>query len=304
MLPADSRLVMPVLAAGGGSGRSTVAGLLACSLAASAATVVLDTAYRLASPWPTWPTKPGAGLASVPPDQGMTPAQVRAAASRCSGPDGDWQVLTDHQEWSAPPLPLPSDPAAWYQLAAAGGWQAVIADTAHPIAHDVVTSRTLNLSGLTAGWCALPYSVPVIAAPATGPGVAALQMAVRAASAEGLPLARMVVALVETGDGRPPAVARAAATMLQSQVSGVVQMPFDPHIRARGLGDAHRLISRKTREATAALVSAVLASAHRTWGEPLPAAPVPAGTARPGVAPPAASLLAQNDPHPQEGVLA
>ncbi|MER6256268.1 hypothetical protein ABT224_33455 [Streptomyces sp. NPDC001584] len=302
MLPVESRLVVPVLAAGGGSGRSTVAGLLACSLAASAATVVLDTAHRLASPWPTWPTEPGAGLASVPPDQGMTPAQVRSAASRCSGPDGDWRVLTDHQEWSAPPLRLPSDPAAWYQLAAAGGWQAVIADTSHPIAHDVVTSRTLSLPGLTAGWCALPYSVPVLAAPATGPGVAALQIAVRAASAEGLPLQRMVVALVETGDGRVPAVVRAAATMLQAQVSGVVQIPYDSHIRAHGLGDARRLTARKTREATAALVRAVLTSAHRSWGEPLPAAPVPASAARPGALP-AVSLPAQTVLQ-SEGVLA
>ncbi|MFE2529783.1 hypothetical protein ACFXEL_36790 [Streptomyces sp. NPDC059382] len=201
------------------------------------------------------------------------------------------------------PLRLPSDPAAWYQLAAAGGWQAVVADTSHPVAHDVVTSRTMGLPGMTAGWCALPYTAPVLTAPATGQGVAALQVAVRAASAEGLPLQRMVVALVETGDGRLPAGVRAAATMLQAQVSDVVHIPYDPHIRAHGIRDAHRLASRKTREAADALVRAVVASAHRTWGEPLPAAPVPAGAACPKVALPTASVPAQTVPQ-NEGVLA
>lgn len=179
----------------------------------------------------------------------------------------------------------------------------MVADTSYPIAHDVVSSRTLGLPGLTAGWCALPCSVPVLAVPATGTGVAALQLAIRAASAEGLPLQRMVVALVETGDGRMPAVVRAAATMLQAQVSDVVQIPYDPHIRTFGLGEAHRLTSRKTHEAAAALVRAVLASAHHSWGEPLPAAAVPAAVVRPGAAVrTAASLSAQTDRH-SEGVL-
>ncbi|MFD3890434.1 hypothetical protein [Streptomyces microflavus] len=238
--------------------------------------VVLDTAPRLTSPWPFWTDTPGSGLASVPPDRPFSRSQVLAAASRCRGPGGEWAVLTDHQEWNRGPLPLPSDPAAWHQLAAGGGWQTVVADTSHPVAHDIVTARTQHQPGLTAAWCSLPFAVPVLCAPTTGPGVAALQTAIKAAFAEGLPLQRMVVALTSPGEGRPPASVKAAATMLQSQVSAVVTVPFDPHIRSHGLTQASRL-SRRTTEAGAALVAAVLASAHRTWGDPLPPAATPAG---------------------------
>ncbi|MFG2296428.1 hypothetical protein [Streptomyces sp. NPDC048603] len=223
---------------------------------------------------------------------------MRAAASHCSGPGRPWHVLTDHQEWSAPPLPLPTAPGAWHQLAAAGGWQVVVADTAHPITHDLVAARAFGTPALTAEWCSLPMSVPVLAAPATGSGVAALQRAIRAIVAEGLPLRRMVVALVQLGGGRPPAVVRAAAAMLQPQVSAVVHVPFDDRIHTHGLADGHRITARKTREAGEEIARAVLASARHTWGEPLPAAAVPA-PAR-GPAPPVAPVALSLRPAPAE----
>ncbi|MDX3227387.1 hypothetical protein [Streptomyces sp. ME19-01-6] len=266
---------MPVLSTVGGSGRSTVAGLLACALSAMGSTVVLDTGPRLSSPWPAWSSEPGTGLLSLPPDRPLTRGQVHAAASRFPAPDGgSWQVLTDHQEWSHPPLPLPSDPAAWYQLSAIGGWQAVIADTVHPVAHDVLTARWADSTGLTARWCHLPFSVPVLCAASTGSGVLALQTAVKAASAEGLPLHRMVVALAAVGEGRSPASVKAAATMLEPRVRAVVQVPYDPRIRAHGIRDTSRLKSRSL-EAGRQLARAVVSSAEAAWGDPLPAAAVP-----------------------------
>lgn len=284
-LPGHARLFVPVLGATGGSGRSTVSGLLGSSFAPLGDSAVLDTALRLASPWPTWPADKGAGLVSLPPDRPFTRAQVLAAVSRFSGPEGTWSVLTDHQEWHQGQLALPSDPAAWYQLAAGGGWQVVMADTTHPVAHDIVTARARSCTGQTAAWCALPFAVPVISALATGPGVAALQTAVKAASAEGLPLQRAVVAFTSPGEGRLPASVKAAATMLQPQVSAVVTVPFDPHVRNHGLTEPSRL-GRRTKDAAAALAAAVLASAHRAWGDPLPPAPVPAGvTAGSGAVP-------------------
>lgn len=185
-------------------------------------------------------------------------------------------MLTDHREWTHGPLALPAEPAAWYQLAAGGGWQTSVADTSHPIAHDIVAARAQRLPGLTAAWCSLPFSVPVLCAPTTGPGVAALQTAIRAASAEGLPLQRMVVALTAPGEGRLPPAVRAAATMLQPQVSAVITVPFDPHIRNHGMAQANRL-GRRTAAAGASLAAAVVASAQRSWGDPLPPAAVPAG---------------------------
>jgi hypothetical protein len=268
--------MVPVMASVGGSGRSTVAGLLGYGLAEVASTVVLDTAARLASPWPTWTSEPGAGLASIPPAKPASRRQIQAAASRCRGPSGrGWQVLTDHQDWGAAPLVLPPEPAAWYQLAAAGGWQAVIADTTHAAAHDVVAARHAGRTSITAAWCSLPVSVPVLCAAATGHGVQALQTTVRIAAAEGLPLQHTVVVLVSLTEGRPAATVRAAATMLQSRVSAVVTVHADVALRAQAFAAADRLRGAPL-EAADRLAHAVLASADRQWGDPLPPAPVPA----------------------------
>ncbi|CAM5414141.1 CobQ/CobB/MinD/ParA nucleotide binding domain-containing protein OS=Streptomyces griseomycini OX=66895 GN=FHS37_007126 PE=4 SV=1 [Streptomyces griseomycini] len=171
-------------------------------------------------------------------------------------------------------MALPENPAAWYQLAAIGGWQAVVADTVHPLAHDLLAARCAGETGQTRGWYDLPYAVPVLCAAATAQGVRGLQQAVMALHAEGLPLQRTVVALISTGDGRPPVAVRAGATMLTSRTAAVVQVPYDPHIRAHSLAAA-RLRSR-TRQAAAQLTGAVLAAAHATWGHPLPDAPQPA----------------------------
>ncbi|MGW0964092.1 hypothetical protein ACWD4K_34995 [Streptomyces gelaticus] len=277
-LPAESRLVLPVMAATGGSGRSTVADLLAGAMAAAGtATVVLDTAPRLSSPWPSWTLgQEAGGLAVLPPDRPLTRSQVRSAvARRPAGRGAGWQVLTDGRDWHSPPLALPQDPAAWLQLAAIGGWQAVIADTTHPVAHDILDARCAGRTGQTRAWCELPYAVPVLCAAATAGGVQALQQAVMALHADGMPLPRTVAVLVAQTDGRLPAVVRAGATMLTSRTAAVVHLPHDPHIRTHGLRTVSRLRSR-TRQAAHSLARAVLAAAGATWGIPLPDAPRPA----------------------------
>lgn len=275
-LPEGARLVLPVMAATGGSGRSTVANLLACGLAASGRVVVLDTSPRLSSPWPAWTAGQNAGgLAALPADQPLSRARVQQAAAQRPGiADASWQVLTDGREWHSAPLALPQDPAAWHQLAAIGGWQTVIADTTHPVAHDVLAARCEDRAGQTRGWCDLPFAVPVLCAAATASGVQALQQAVMAMHAEGLPLQRAVAVLVASTDGRPPAVVRAGATMLTARTAAVVNLPHDPSIRAHGLREPARLRPR-TRQAAAALAAAVLASAHAAWGQPLPEAARP-----------------------------
>ncbi|MEV0982408.1 hypothetical protein [Streptomyces sp. NPDC049915] len=264
------------MSAVGGSGRTTAASLLAAGLTASGPAVLLDLAPRLSSPWPARLAEQGAGgLAALPPDQTLTRSAVQQACGVSVTLDGaTWQVLSDGRDWHAPPLVLPEPPAAWYQLAAIGGWQAVVADTVHPLAHDLLAARCAGELGHTRGWYELPYAVPVLCAAATADGIQALQQAVTALHAEGLPLNRTVVVLVAAGDGRPPAAVRAGATMLSARTAGVVHLPYDPHIRAHGLHTA-RLRSR-TRQAAAQLTGAVLAAAHTAWGRPLPEAPQPA----------------------------
>ncbi|MEU9107141.1 hypothetical protein AB0D54_22875 [Streptomyces xanthophaeus] len=276
-LPETARLVVPVMAAAGGSARSTVAHLLADELAPAVDTVVLDLAPRLASPWPAWSGgTQAAGLAGLPQGQPLTRGAVRAAAAARRAPEGSWHVMTDGREWHAAPLALPSEPAAWYQLAAAGGWQAVVADTAHPVAHDVLAARCYGYPSLTRAWCDLPFAIPILCAQATADGVQALQQAVMVLHAEGLPLQRTVVVLAATADGRPPAVVRAAATMLSARAAAVVHLPHDVDIRATGLQAQPARIRTRTREAARELAAAVLAAAHASFGDPLPDAPQPA----------------------------
>lgn len=268
--------MLPVMAATGGSGRSTVSHLLACGLAASGRTVVLDTGPRLSSPWPAWTAGQTApGLASLPADRPLSRNQVIRAAAELSAPCGSWQALTDGREWHNAPLSLPHDPAAWYQLASIGGWQLVVADTVHPVAHDVLAARCEGHAGQTRGWCDLPSAVPVLCAAATAGGIQALQQTVMALHAEGLPLNRTVAVLVAVGDGRLPPVVRAGATMLAPRTAAVVHLPHDPQIRTHGLSELSRLRSR-TRQAAVQLADAVLAAAHAAWGSPLPDAPRPA----------------------------
>ncbi|HEY8983191.1 MAG TPA: hypothetical protein VIU15_26890 [Streptomyces sp.] len=268
-LPDGARLVVPVLAATGGSGRTTVAHLLGTGLAGVGDTVVLDLAPRLASSWPGRPSPQRApGLASLPPDQPLTRTAVRAAcASDGTGP----AVLADDRAWHAAPLDLPELPAAWYQLAAIGGWQAVVADTAYPLAHDLLTARHAGHRALTRDWYELPCSVPVLCTAATADGVQALQQATKTLDAEGLPLARTVIALVGTGDGRIPAAVRGAFGEAAERAAGVVQVPYDSRVRAQGQATAQP--RARTRQAAGRLTDAVLETAFRVWGRPLPAAP-------------------------------
>ncbi|MEU6759416.1 hypothetical protein [Streptomyces sp. NPDC046685] len=185
-------------------------------------------------------------------------------------------MLTDVREWHAAPLSLPPQPAAWYQLGAAGGWQTLIADTVHPMAHDILAARCSGDPSVTRAWCDLPFAVPILCAQATAGGIHALQQAVMVLHAEGLPLQRAVVVLVGTADGRLPAVVRAAATMLSGRAAAVVHLPHDADIRASGLQAQPARIRSRTRQAARELATAVLSAARESFGDPLPDAPQPA----------------------------
>jgi hypothetical protein len=105
--------------------------------------------------------------------------------------------------------------------------------------------------------------------------VHALQQAVHAVAAEGLPLRRLVVALVDQAGVRQPPVVKAASTMLAPRVAAVVPIPYDPALRASGLRELARLRPR-TLQAGGALARAVLQAAQTAWGNPLGTAEQPA----------------------------
>ncbi|GAA1937427.1 hypothetical protein GCM10009716_49380 [Streptomyces sodiiphilus] len=215
------------------------------------------------------------GLPAVPPDRPLSRRHLLDAASAAPGQPHPWHVLTDPQPWSAPPLRLPEDPAAWYQLAAVGGWQTVLVDTGHAAGEDLVLAHHAGQDSVTARWCALPCAVPVWCSAATSAGVARLLTALSAADAAHLPLRHSIVVLAATGDGRTPAPVRAAAAMLSSRVAAVVDLPYDPRVRSHGPVPGEKL-SRRLSHSGDGLAAAVLAAAHARFGNPVPAAAQPA----------------------------
>ncbi|MFJ6773073.1 hypothetical protein ACIQOV_19300 [Kitasatospora sp. NPDC091257] len=266
-LHVGARLVVPVLGAAAGSGRSTVALLAAAGLARLASTVVLDSASTASSPWRRWPLAGGAGLASVPVDRPLSTGQVRSAASSCL--DGRVQVLTDRRPWSEPPLALPSAPSAWPALAGAGGWQVSVVDTALTVADDLGDA---GVHSRTAQWMLLEGAVPVICSPTSREGLEAAAVAIAAAEAASLPLQRCVLVLVGMAGGMPRQC-RAVATMLAPQVGAVVRVPHCPAWRAHALRTDR--LSRRFEAAGTGLADTLITTAERSWG-PLRA---PAGTA-------------------------
>ncbi|MFX4293624.1 hypothetical protein ACOJQ7_14835 [Streptomyces bohaiensis] len=269
--------MVPVLAATGGSARSSTAALLACGLAERGETVLVDLARRWVSPWPMWvdaaTSEPG-GIADVPPSQPVTTRQVRDAAVTVQAGPAPWQVLTDRQAWQAPPLDVPEDAAAWHQLVAVGGWQCAVVDTHWAVGEDLALAAHRAGPSVTQRWTGLPCVVPVWCATATGPGVDRLMAALAAAEEAGLPVQDSVVALTHTADGRLPAPVRAACALLADRVARLVEVPFLPRLRSHGPLPTEEL-GKKGAAAAEDISSAVLGTARDRYGSPLPNAAIP-----------------------------
>jgi hypothetical protein len=270
VLPTHARLAVPIMAATGGQGRSTVAGLLAAELARSGAgCVVCDTTGQTLSPWPGWAAKPGKGLESIPPNQPLSMQHARDAASTCAAPGAEWQVLTSHQAWTAGPLQLPVEPLAWCQLAAIGSWQALVADTGYAVLDDMVGARASDTPSLTARWFdpGGVLSVPVLCVEANGRDIEILQAVVEAAEVSGLPTGRFVVAVTARGGSSDPRTVRAGLTMLAPRVGAIVRLPHDEAVHAFGLKLPER-VSTRTRQAAAYLARRVVGLAGPAPADP------------------------------------
>lgn len=248
-LAEGQRLVVPVLAAAGGSGRSTVAGLLALGLATAGRTVLVDAAPAAASPWPGWVARPGAGTAAlVAAGEAVRPAEVFAAASRLSARlAADLHVLTD-TVGTMPPVGWPGDePRPWLSWAGVGHWARVVVDSQLPLAAGLAASVHTGQPGAATRWLALPDAVPVLVAPSCGRGGEQLLATVGAADRLGLPTVGWVLALVDFAPGRPPARLRASLALLADRVHAVIRVGYDPRIRAVGLREPERLPAASAR---------------------------------------------------------
>ncbi len=301
-LKAEARLMLPVFAACGGAGRTTVCGLLASCFAELGATVVLDTSVPLASPWRRWTAEAGgAGLESLPPTQPLTPERVRAAASTlgAGGTTPPWQVLTDRRGWNGQALSLPPEPAAWMRLVQGGGWQVALADTAVPLADNLMTSHWAGTPSLLSGWLADPAAVALLCTGSSRDQVEATAVALAAMETSRLPLHRVVLVVSDLAASGVPRQVKAALTMLEHKVAAVLRLPYEDRLRAHGPLDPQlpAKFSRHVEQAAQTLID----TGERTWGQlraPAAVPPFPEGSSPDALDPSALPAGALGHPVP------
>ena len=260
LLPHGVRALVPVLAAHGGAGRSTMAGLLAQVLAPTTRTVVVDPAPRASSPWTAWlgvdEAPPGhTGLPSLVPSAGGTLDQAHCARSVVArpvplgrrdkkdlldiGPSGlegpGYDVLADTRPVTAPPAAVPDDPGWYAALVDAGGWFAGIVDTdlALPAAH--IRARNERRASALDLWWRRTDAVPVLLASSGGDGLAALLRLLDLLDRDGFGADRAVVGVVDVGGPNPPRRVRRQVAALGGRSALLVRVPYDEAIRAYGL---------------------------------------------------------------------
>jgi hypothetical protein len=243
VLPAQ-RLVVPVLAATGGAGRSTVCHLLASRFATLARTLVLDAAPGLASPWQGWLTRPG--TAPLPPGVTPTAQQVYAAAGTVhTGRGAEFSVLPGPQQPPVAAHRLQVDQARLLRTVSArvslvDTTTAVLAD----LAGDDISSTGRTARADAVDWLIVPGAVSVLCVPASSKGVADALATVTAVEERGLAATQLHVAVVGIAASDMPRRVLAGLTLLQPRVGTVVRIPHDPRLRATSRPDASVASSR------------------------------------------------------------
>lgn len=254
------RALVPVFAASGGSGRSTLAGLLAQALAPTTRTVLVDTSPRAASPWADWlgvgvARDEAVGLPGVlsPAGRPLDPAALETAVVRRGVPLGrlrkddlpdmgtdaaggpGYDVLTDVRPWTRPPVSVPDDPRWYAQLLQTGGWFAGVVDTAVPLAAAHVAARNAARPSVLDLWARRTDAVPVLVTAATGFGATALARLVTVLAQDGLPIDRMIAVVVNVAGTDPPKWMQGELDPVRGRLAALVQVPYDKAIRADGL---------------------------------------------------------------------
>jgi hypothetical protein len=303
-IPLDNEypLVVPVMAASGGVGRSTVAALLAAALhqqttdSRGRAVAVCDTRPRAASPWPSWldhPAEHGTGwLAACAADTQQFGRELRRATSAVDMGDGRpiW-VLTD----TGPLVPAYSgaDPGPWLWAPALRYLRAAVIDGDALEGFRLARQHAGGEPGTAASWMTLPVvrTAGLWVTDTSPGGLSRTLEAMTAAEACGLPMQQVVVVVNDARGHGWASRSRSRRTLLADRVGAIVELPHNPELRRddRPGFTAEQLAGREL----TALVSAVLAAAGRPVAgparapapEPAPA-PSPPPAARPASAPP------------------
>ena len=294
----ESLLAVGVIGAAAGSGRTSVAALLAAGLAdqlepAGAPVLLLDVRPAGGSPWPNW--------LKVPVQPSVSAAQPHRAV--------DALDLLEYVPWplddaapGGPGVVVATDTGA--QLPP--GWvDAVLLDVAGGSRSTRTTGATALVVdgpcglGTAAFWAArrgtpLPAIVSALLGDATRPGSVAVLVVRRDFDGIGsaldlvtdlerlsLPVHRLVVACVAQAHGTSR-TAKARQEKLRGRVAAVVEIPYSPAVAAAGVPAYARQAKLRTaaRTLTAAVLS-VTGGSSPTGAEParpLTGQPVPAVT--------------------------
>lgn len=257
--PHGVHALVPVLAASGGAGRSTVAGLLAHVFALATRTALIDPSPRAISPWADWlgvgiarPEAAGlTGLAN--PYQELDTPTVLAASTRRIVPLGKlkkselpahgvdakdgigYDVLADTRPWTRPPIAVPEDPRWYARLAELGGWLVSTVDVGVPIVASHLAARAAVRQSLLDAWMRRQDTVPVLTTAANGFGAAVLVRLISALEQDGISTKRLIVAVVNSAGSDPPRWMHTELSRLTERVAAVVEIPHDKTIRQDGL---------------------------------------------------------------------
>jgi len=271
-LDGEDPLVVPVMSAAGGVGRSTVAAILAAALhhrtadSWGRAVAVCDASPRLASPWPGWvdhTAERGTGwLATCAGDDELFAREVRRSTSALDAGDGRpvW-VLTDTgavQQTFSGALP---GPQFWAPLLRY--LRAAVIDADPLEAFRLARQRAGGQASATSAWMAFP-AARTAAVWVTDPSPAGLARtldAMTAAEQCGLPMGQFVIVINDNrGHGWTPR-SRSRRTLLADRVGAIVQIGHDAALRKDGRPRySPRQLGRRD---VAGLVSAVMAAAGR-----------------------------------------
>jgi hypothetical protein len=278
-VPLDNEypLVIPVMSAAGGVGRSTVTELLAAALhqhtsdSRGRAVAVCDTQPRCASPWPGWldhaAERGTSWLSACAADAQRFALEVRRSTSAIdAGTEQPIWVLTDTGPLSAGYNG--SDPGPCFWAPALRYLRAAVIDGDPLEGFRLARHYAGGEPGTASAWMALPSArtAGLWVTDASPVGLSRTLEAMTAAESCGLPMQQIVVAVNDAhGHGWAPR-SRSRRTLLADRVGAIVEISHDPEFRRgdRPAAAPERLAQRDV----TGLLDAVLAAASRPAAGP------------------------------------
>jgi len=225
--PLEGRLLVPVLAASAGAGRSTTTALLAQAVV-DQRVLVVDAAERVSSLWAEWVEHPGLGIAGL--DESI-PGGIYAHLTRLTAANDRLDVLTDVRHPLDPPGPT-RNAGDWHRIAALTSHPVVIADTRDELLPLLVRWSHCVGDVTALLWLSSTASRPLLCVPSSGRGIDEALETVTLLEELHLSPHRLTCAVVGLSASDLPRWVRAGLTLLEPRVAGIVRLPHSRRLVA------------------------------------------------------------------------